>query len=102
MATKRLDPSRMTVWVMLPDEPPRPAEVMAKGARSLKRIVQGKESSSCGPEVNCSSGAGVDSANLPLLNFRSTRILEELLLKHIQKRGYKRPMRGWGGGYTEY
>ena len=87
---------------MLPDEPPRPGEVMAKGARNLKRIVQGRESSNCGPEVNCSSGAGVDSANLPLLNFRPTRILEELLLKHIQKSGYKGQMRGSGGGYTEY
>lgn len=47
---------------MLPDEP-QSAEVVANGARNLKRIVQGKESN-CGPKINCSSRAGINSVYL--------------------------------------
>lgn len=47
---------------MVPDEP-QLAEVVANVSRNLKRIVQGKESN-CGPKINCSGRAGINSVNL--------------------------------------
>lgn len=71
MATKRLDASWMRVSLMLPDKPPGLAEVVAEDTRNLKEAVRVKESGNCGLEINCSSGDGVDSVNLPPLYFPS-------------------------------
>lgn len=38
LATKRLDPLGMRIWIMIPDKPPtRPAEVVTGGGRNLKK-----------------------------------------------------------------